>query len=200
MLSDLWLFIIDVTQESYNKGFLEAFCEGIISSLYGKDVQAPSEGEEADPNAHRAIPPGARVGFKTYDKEIHFYNMNVRIPFYLRHGRTDILQSSLEQAQMIVMPDVDDPFVPISDGFFVDPYESKYVSTLLTMARSNIIYQGHYHIITKPPSYPLLHDQEPRASIASNAERRCGSSREDGREDRMLAGRFTNVGDRKSVV
>lgn len=40
---------------------------------------------------------------------------------------------------MIVMPDVDDPFVPISDGFFVDPYESKYVATLLTTTRSNII-------------------------------------------------------------
>lgn len=40
---------------------------------------------------------------------------------------------------MIVMPDVDDPFVPISDGFFVDPYESKYVTTSLTMATSNII-------------------------------------------------------------
>jgi hypothetical protein len=40
---------------------------------------------------------------------------------------------------MIVMPDVDDPFVPISDGFFVDPYESKYVPMLLTMERSNII-------------------------------------------------------------
>ena len=73
-----WLFIIDVTQESYNKGFLEAFCEGIMSSLYGKDVQAPSEGEQADPNAHRTIPPGAKVGFMTYDKEIHFYNVNVR--------------------------------------------------------------------------------------------------------------------------
>ncbi|KFX94978.1 hypothetical protein O988_06055 [Pseudogymnoascus sp. VKM F-3808] len=110
-----WLFIIDVTQESYNKGFLEAFCEGVMSSLYGKDVQAPGEGEQADPNAHRTIPPGAKVGFMTYDKEIHFYNVN----------------SSLEQAQMIVMPDVDDPFVPISDGFFVDPYESKDVITSL---------------------------------------------------------------------
>lgn len=96
------------------------------------------------------------------------------------------------------MPDVDDPFVPISDGFFVDPYESKYVATLLTMARSNII-QGHYHIITKPPAYPLLHDQEPRTSIAPNAERRCGSSREDRREDCMLASRFANVGPRTSL-
>lgn len=40
---------------------------------------------------------------------------------------------------MIVMPDVDDPFVPISDGFFVDPYESKYVAVSPTITSSNSI-------------------------------------------------------------
>lgn len=28
---------------------------------------------------------------------------------------------------MIVMPDLEDPFVPISEGLFADPYESKFV-------------------------------------------------------------------------
>lgn len=38
------------------------------------------------------------------------------------------MQEKLEKAQMLVMPDIEDPFVPLgSDGLFVDPYESKSV-------------------------------------------------------------------------
>ncbi|KAI0475359.1 beta-sandwich domain of Sec23/24 [Xylariaceae sp. FL0804] len=108
-----WLFVIDVTQESFNKGFLEAFCEGILAALY-----APDDGEtDTNGEPSRRIPAGAKVGFVTYDKDIHFYNCN----------------PALEQAQMMIMPDIEDPFVPLSDGLFVDPYESRAViAELLT--------------------------------------------------------------------
>ncbi|KAK4111583.1 hypothetical protein N656DRAFT_733417 [Canariomyces notabilis] len=109
-----YLFLIDVTQESYNKGFLESFCDGILRALYGAE-----ENEEKDENGEvkRRIPAGAKVGFVTFDKEVHFYNVS----------------SSLEQAQMMIMPDIEDPFVPLSEGLFVDPYESRTViSSLLT--------------------------------------------------------------------
>ncbi|KAF6832041.1 sec23 sec24 family protein [Colletotrichum plurivorum] len=109
-----WLFLIDVTQEAFNKGFIESFCEGILAALYGgEDAERDENGEPK-----RTIPAGAKVGFVTYDKDIHFYNVN----------------PSLDQAQMMIMPDLEDPFVPLSDGLFVDPYESKSVITsLLTM-------------------------------------------------------------------
>ncbi|KAK7953933.1 Sec23/Sec24 trunk domain-containing protein [Apiospora saccharicola] len=110
-----WLFVIDVTQEAFNKGFLEAFCEGILSALYAPEGSEDETDGNGEPK--RRIPKGARVGFLTYDKDIHFYNCN----------------PALEQAQMLIMPDIEDPFLPLSDGLFVDPYESRAViSSLLT--------------------------------------------------------------------
>lgn len=69
-----WLFVIDVTQEAFNKGYVEAFCDGILATLYGAE-----ENEEKDENGDikRRIPPNSRVGFITYDKDVHFYNCSV---------------------------------------------------------------------------------------------------------------------------
>lgn len=73
-----WLFLIDVSQEAVTKGFLDAFCEGILGALYGKCEDGPNDentnGNQATP---RSIPTGSKVGFVTYDKAIHFYNCNV---------------------------------------------------------------------------------------------------------------------------
>jgi protein transport protein SEC24 len=70
-----WLFLIDVTQEAFNKGFLEAFCEGILSALYAPEDNEAEEDENGEPR--RRLPAGTKVGFVTYDKDIHFYNCHV---------------------------------------------------------------------------------------------------------------------------
>jgi protein transport protein SEC24 len=68
------------------------------------------------------LPEGSKVGFLTYDKEIHFYNV----------------RAGLEHAQMMIMPDLEDPFVPISEGLFVDPHESRAVITSLLTRLPNM--------------------------------------------------------------
>lgn len=54
-----------------------------------------------------------RVGFVTYNKVLHFYNV----------------KSSLAQPQMMVVSDVADVFVPLLDGFLVNVSESRAVIT-----------------------------------------------------------------------
>jgi len=74
-----WLFLIDVSQEAVNRGFLEAVCEGILGALYGKDPPTDA-GDEQDGKEHERkgmLPLGSKVGFVTFDKEVHFYNTSV---------------------------------------------------------------------------------------------------------------------------
>ncbi|KAF3393729.1 hypothetical protein DPV78_009392 [Talaromyces pinophilus] len=105
------LFLIDVSQESVNRGFLKGVCDGIVNALYGEEEEQ-AEGTESET---RKVPEGSKIGIVTFDREIHFYN----------------LCSRLDKAQMMVMTDLEEPFVPLSEGLFVDPYESKDVITSL---------------------------------------------------------------------
>ncbi|GMH36590.1 hypothetical protein BSKO_04463 [Bryopsis sp. KO-2023] len=52
-----------------------------------------------------------KVGFLTYDSTLHFYN----------------LKSTLSQPQMLVVPEVEDPFVPLPDDLLVNLKESREV-------------------------------------------------------------------------
>ncbi|KIW27665.1 uncharacterized protein PV07_07388 [Cladophialophora immunda] len=109
-----WLFMIDITQEAINRGFLDAVCQGIFDALYGREGEMSSD-ESA---AFVGLPVGAKIGIVTYDKEVQFYN----------------LAPGLDTAQMMVVTDLEDPFVPLADGLFVDPQESKDVITALLKA------------------------------------------------------------------
>ena len=111
-----WLFLIDVSMEAVSKGFLEAFCQGVLEALYGKHhSQDQTNGEASAPDTPK-LAPGSRVGLATFDKETHFYSF---IP-------------SSDQAQMYVMPDIEEPFLPTASNF-VDPTECRAaITSLLT--------------------------------------------------------------------
>lgn len=65
------LFMIDVSQESVNRGFLKGACRGILNALYDTEN---TEGETP-----RRIPEGAKIGIVTFDREVQFYNLSVSI-------------------------------------------------------------------------------------------------------------------------
>ena len=76
-----WLFVIDVSQDANDKGFLQAFCEGILEALYGDDLDSNQEEkyDDFENEAPRSLPRGSRVGFVTFDKAVQFYNCSVSI-------------------------------------------------------------------------------------------------------------------------
>ncbi|XP_068054587.1 protein transport protein Sec24C isoform X2 [Anomalospiza imberbis] len=94
-----FIFMIDVSYNAVKSGLVRLICEELKLLL----DYLPREGNMEE----SAI----RVGFVTYNKVLHFYNV----------------KSSLAQPQMMVVSDVADMFVPLLDGFLVNVNESRTV-------------------------------------------------------------------------
>ncbi|KAI9306085.1 Sec23/Sec24 trunk domain-containing protein [Cunninghamella echinulata] len=92
-----YVFAIDVSASSIQSGMVKACCEALKIALYSTTLDHPK------------LPSSNKIGILTYDKSVHFYN----------------LHPSLSQAQMLVVPDIDDVFIPLQDGFLADTVESK---------------------------------------------------------------------------
>lgn len=107
-----YLFLIDVSAEACNRGFVQGMCDGILAALYGTEDDDGADGAEDDekPSKPSKVPAGAKVGFATFDREVHFYNVS----------------SSQSAPQQLVMSDLEEPFAAISaDYLFVDAAESR---------------------------------------------------------------------------
>ncbi|XP_032465155.1 protein transport protein Sec24C isoform X3 [Phocoena sinus] len=98
-----FIFMIDVSYNAIRSGLVRLLCEELKSLL---DFLPREGGAEES---------AIRVGFVTYNKVLHFYNV----------------KSSLAQPQMMVVSDVGDMFVPLLDGFLVNVNESQAVITSL---------------------------------------------------------------------
>ncbi|XP_013388768.1 protein transport protein Sec24C isoform X1 [Lingula anatina] len=100
-----YIFMLDVSYNSVKSGLVELLCSRLKNDIL---VNLPKETGAAESEI--------RVGFVTYDKVLHFYNV----------------KGALAQPQMLVVSDVNDVFLPLLDGFLVKLSESEAViDTLL---------------------------------------------------------------------
>jgi protein transport protein SEC24 len=89
------VFAIDVSWQSQQSGLMKCAIEAVKIALSNLPLV---EGRCVN-----------NIGLVTYDRSIHFYN----------------LKEALTSPQMIVLPDVNDAFHPLSEGFFVNPTDCK---------------------------------------------------------------------------
>ncbi|XP_046709553.1 protein transport protein Sec24C isoform X1 [Silurus meridionalis] len=94
-----FIFLIDVSYNAVKSGMVRIVCQELKTLL----DHLPRENPDVESNV--------RVGFVTYNKVLHFYNV----------------KASLAQPQMMVVSDVADMFVPLLDGFLVNVSESRVV-------------------------------------------------------------------------
>ncbi|GAA6019532.1 hypothetical protein JCM11491_001327 [Sporobolomyces phaffii] len=102
-----YIFAIDVSWSSVRCGVVQEAVAGLREIFYGKKP-AGVEGD-ASASLGGGLPEGAKVAILTFDKSVQFYN----------------LKAGLDQAQMLVVSDIGDMFVPLREGFLVDPIESR---------------------------------------------------------------------------
>lgn len=65
-----YMFILDVSMEAVQSGFLRTSCNSIRESLYGRPAD---DGDGLEP----CIPRESQVGILAFDSALHFYNLSV---------------------------------------------------------------------------------------------------------------------------
>ncbi|EMD35302.1 hypothetical protein CERSUDRAFT_124650 [Gelatoporia subvermispora B] len=103
-----YVFVFDVSSESIRSGFTAAACTHLLDLLY------PSTEDASTPTC--SLLPGSRLCILSIDRTLHFYDLaphNDRFP------------------PVLVVPDINDVFVPLNTGLFVDPREARDVITKL---------------------------------------------------------------------
>ncbi|XP_070710990.1 protein transport protein Sec24D [Pempheris klunzingeri] len=94
-----YIFMIDVSYNNIKSGLVKLICDELKTLLENLPRE---EGTESS---------AIKVGFVTYNKVLHFYNV----------------KSALAQPQMMVVSDTAEMFVPLLDGFLVNYQESRAV-------------------------------------------------------------------------
>ncbi|KAJ3372009.1 COPII coat Sec23p-Sfb3p heterodimer component, partial [Allomyces arbusculus] len=154
---------IDVSWNAVQSGLPAQMARIIRDWLYAENAQA-------------RFPKGAQVAILTYDRAVHFYNFH----------------PALEQFQMLVVPDVDEMFVPLSTGFLVDPYESQpvieqFLDALPTLFQENRMAESAVGAVAESiVSY--LNDRGGRLMLFHTALPNFGPGQLKNREDPKLYG------------
>ncbi|XP_058120150.1 protein transport protein Sec24C [Anopheles ziemanni] len=93
------VFLIDVSYNNVKSGLVALLCAQLKNIIRHLPV------DQDQPRT------AMKIGIITYNSSVHFYN----------------LKSSLAQPQMMVVGDLQEMFMPLLDGFLVDPIESSTV-------------------------------------------------------------------------
>ncbi|KAI8976654.1 sec24-like protein [Trametes punicea] len=94
-----YVFVFDVSQEAVRSGFLKVACATLLECLFGDGEAVPS-----------CFPQSSRIAILAFDRTLQFYNLSSEI---------------VGQPPMLVVPDIDDVFLPSTAGLFVNPTESR---------------------------------------------------------------------------
>lgn len=105
-----YVFAFDLSLDGVQSGFVRSAVEAVLDVLYGPEACFP---------AHS----GSRAAFVTYDSSVQFYDLQVYS--VLKLVGILLTKPKGDAPRMMVVPDIDDMFIPAFDGLFANPLESR---------------------------------------------------------------------------
>ncbi|XP_057707043.1 protein transport protein Sec24B [Corythoichthys intestinalis] len=150
----VYLFVLDVSHNAVESGYLKYFCQLLLENL----DKLPGDSR-------------TKVGFLTFDSNVHFYN----------------LQEGLSRPQMLVVTDIDDVFIPSHDSLMVNWKESKeLIKDLLTSLPATFNQSRETHSALGPAlqaAFKLMSPTGGRVSVFQSQRPTLGAGLLHSRED-----------------
>ncbi|TNN14398.1 Protein transport protein isoform 1 [Schistosoma japonicum] len=120
------IFLIDVSQSAIRSGLVQLFCSRFVEFIL---PNLPRENF-----ASQDMPNPIRVGFITYDHQLHFYTLP-RESTPQTDPTNQNSYNSYGKPQMHIVADIEDVFVPAVEGFLIPP-DPVIISSILEMIPS----------------------------------------------------------------
>ncbi|KAF9788107.1 hypothetical protein BJ322DRAFT_605700 [Thelephora terrestris] len=93
-----YVFAFDISVDAVKSGFLKSACDALRTTIY----------QETEEGVVCKLPTGSKIAIISYDCVINVYNLN-----------------GSETADVLVMPDIEDVFLPLGPEVFVDPVKAR---------------------------------------------------------------------------
>lgn len=111
-----YIFAFDISVDAVRSGFIRSSCEALRATIY----------QETEDGIVCQLPTGSKIAIISYDCVINVYNLvgyprtrNTYIPNNLSS------QNGSDTADVLVVPDIEDVFLPLGPDVFVDPVTAR---------------------------------------------------------------------------
>lgn len=111
-----YVFAFDISVDAVKSGFLKSSCDALRATIY----------QETEECVVCKLPAGSNIAIISYDRVINVYNL---VSYFRTHDTyiADNLsfQNGSGAADVLVVPDIEDVFLPLGPEVFVDPVKAR---------------------------------------------------------------------------
>lgn len=111
-----YVFAFDISVEAVKSGFLRSSCDALRTTIY----------QDTEEGVVCKLPPGSKIAIISYDCVINVYNLVRYLPTHDTYLVDNLSsQNAPNTADVLIVPDIEDVFLPLGPEVFVDPVKAR---------------------------------------------------------------------------